>query len=270
MIENPCVLPGYDPRQGPVSQPDLYRTCKPGAPLSRWIQTFWQLTVPRGRYSYRSIPDNCVDWIVTLEDSPRNFVIPPFPSARIFPLTGPVTYFGVRFRVLAHTGLFPAPAGRLDGDPAAEDIIAGAHLTRIYDGLLGNDTFPRRCRALARALPDALVDPATDRRVVRFVQDSHRLGGHAPARLSESYCAQFGLSARQLRRLCQLHLGIGPKQFIRVLRFQSSLAAAGARPDVPQAGFCDQAHFIRDFKSLSGVTPGAFARMSVLFNNQAA
>ncbi len=270
MNDNPCVLPGYEPRQGPVSQPGLYRTCTPGAPLNRWIQSFWQLAVPRGCYRYRSIPDNCVDWIVALEDSPRNFIIPPFPSARVFPLTGPVTYFGVRFRVLAHTGLFPAPAGRLDGDPAAEDIAAGPHLSRIYDDLLGNETFPQRCRALARALPEALDDPATDRRVVRFVRDAHGRCGQTPARLSDSHCARFGLSARQLRRLCQLHLGIGPKQFTRVLRFQSSLAAAGSRPEAPPAGFCDQAHFIRDFKSLSGVTPGAFANMSVLSNNYTA
>ena len=73
-----------------------------------------------------------------------------------------------------------------------------------------------------------------------------------------------GVSTRQLERVFQVQVGLSPKRFLRILRFQAALRAmhTGRRtPWVEVAlshGFYDQAHFSRDFKALAGTSPAAF------------
>jgi AraC-like DNA-binding protein len=72
-----------------------------------------------------------------------------------------------------------------------------------------------------------------------------------------------GVSTRQLERLFRERVGIPPKLFLRIVRFQEVLRAArGGRPNVGWAavaaehGFYDQPHFINDFRAFVGQTPG--------------
>lgn len=70
------------------------------------------------------------------------------------------------------------------------------------------------------------------------------------------------VSDRQLERLFRQRIGISPKQFVRIVRFQEVLRATRSAPDLGWAtvalehGFYDQAHFINDFKTFVGCTPG--------------
>jgi len=45
--------------------------------LNRWVHSLWQLNVPSGDFSYHSIPDNSIDWIINSNDYEDNVVIPP-------------------------------------------------------------------------------------------------------------------------------------------------------------------------------------------------
>ena len=70
-----------------------------------------------------------------------------------------------------------------------------------------------------------------------------------------------GISPRQLRRLFQFYIGDTPKAFSKVLRFQhflklQSLSATGANKKIfLDAGYYDQPHFNKEFKSFFGLTP---------------
>jgi AraC-like DNA-binding protein len=77
--------------------------------------------------------------------------------------------------------------------------------------------------------------------------------------------SQLGLSARQVERLFDERVGISPKFFLRVVRFQEVLR--GIRQETngttwaacaAEHGFYDQAHFIRDFKMFVGEPPGTW------------
>jgi AraC-like DNA-binding protein len=75
------------------------------------------------------------------------------------------------------------------------------------------------------------------------------------------------VSERALRDACRSELGLRPKEAQRIARLHRALtlglsghadadAAAGA-------GYADQAHFIRECKSLLGATPKAFRERAV-------
>jgi AraC-like DNA-binding protein len=74
----------------------------------------------------------------------------------------------------------------------------------------------------------------------------------------------LSISGKNLERKCSALLGISPKQFIRITRFQEVIRAF-SNPGKKiltelsyDNGYFDQAHFIKDFKALSGYTPKEF------------
>jgi transcriptional regulator GlxA family with amidase domain len=70
-----------------------------------------------------------------------------------------------------------------------------------------------------------------------------------------------GLSERQLRRVFATAVGVGPKEYLRMLRFQraaESAAMPGGQLAVT-AGYYDQAHLISEFRHLARMTPRDFA-----------
>jgi AraC-like DNA-binding protein len=70
-----------------------------------------------------------------------------------------------------------------------------------------------------------------------------------------------GFSQRHLSRKFHEHIGLSPKEYLRVSRFVSSLNYLKKYPEYSlteiayQSGYYDQAHFIRDYKAYAGYTP---------------
>jgi transcriptional regulator GlxA family with amidase domain len=72
----------------------------------------------------------------------------------------------------------------------------------------------------------------------------------------------LGLSPRQLERRFRNEVGLSPKLFSRMQRFQRVFQKM-EEPDISwvdaavSCGYYDQAHLIRDFREFSGRTPSA-------------
>lgn len=75
----------------------------------------------------------------------------------------------------------------------------------------------------------------------------------------------LGLSERQLERRFLQRVGITPKRFATLLRFERALALARTAPSLTaaalDAGYYDQSHFIRDFRRFAGIAPGELLRV---------
>lgn len=75
-----------------------------------------------------------------------------------------------------------------------------------------------------------------------------------------------GLSQRHLSRKFQEHVGLSPKEYLRISRFIFSLDYLKRFPVFSlteiayKSGYYDQAHFIRDYKAYAGYTPGQVVR----------
>lgn len=74
----------------------------------------------------------------------------------------------------------------------------------------------------------------------------------------------IGLSQRRFIQLFHEQVGLAPKSFCRVRRFQRLLQAMRRHKSVDWAqvaldgGYYDQAHLIHDFQGFSGMTPGVY------------
>ena len=92
--------------------------------------------------------------------------------------------------------------------------------------------------------------------------------------LAESAC----LSKRQYERVFHDTVGMKPKEYSRIVRFQKALwmmqrGESNYAGIAAECGYSDQSHFIRNFKKLSGYTPEAHIKHCIpysdLFTNPA-
>ncbi|MGC1176149.1 helix-turn-helix domain-containing protein [Polaromonas sp.] len=176
--------------------------------------------------------------------------------------------------------LLPGAAQALLGMPA--DELAGRHI-RLED-LWGHSAAWMREQLLATASPakrmcliqtlllarlrpaSAPAHPAITRALVQL---------RAGAGVREAV-AQSGYSHRHFIRQFSQAVGLPPKLYGRVQRFQQALdlmqrsgtAQVPRLPDVAlDAGYSDQPHFNREFRQFSGLTPEQYLRAPVVSPN---
>lgn len=94
-----------------------------------------------------------------------------------------------------------------------------------------------------------------------------RLSGEFPRRISD-VAAEIGWSRKHLRGQFLDHLGIAPKKFARIARFERALQLmAGEGHNFAElsvaAGYYDQAHFAHEFADFAGITPSEYLRSRV-------
>jgi len=92
-------------------------------------------------------------------------------------------------------------------------------------------------------------------------------GGH-PHRVSiESVAREADVSPKKLIRLFAEQVGMTPKAYLRISRFQQVVSRVHAASNidwmelVERLGYHDQPHFIREFKEFSGFTPTEYFRL---------
>lgn len=101
---------------------------------------------------------------------------------------------------------------------------------------------------------------------------------HIPFMTVRSLADIACLSKRQYERIFSETVGMNPKEYSRVVRFQKALwlmqnGELNYAGIASACGFSDQSHFIRDFKAMSGHTPRTLSQYclpySDLFTNPA-
>lgn len=73
---------------------------------------------------------------------------------------------------------------------------------------------------------------------------------------------KFNLSERQFERIFNKYVGLSPRSFSGIARFNRALRLINSRSSLTDisldAGFYDQPQFIKDFKEFTGHTPGEY------------
>ena len=165
--------------------------------------------------------------------------------------------------------LTTAPVRRMTDhhiDLSTVPALDGAGLTRRVREAMSSDPESPAAQETARdAVENALrpLVPVDDEgalvnAIVEHVESSPDL-----LRVDD-LCERFNLPERTLQRLLHKRIGLSPKWLIRRRRLQegadrlrdndADLSAVAA-----DLGYADQAHFTRDFRMATGLTPGQFA-----------
>jgi AraC-like DNA-binding protein len=169
---------------------------------------------------------------------------------------------GIHFEPGGAAGLLGLPAGELaDAHVALEDLW-GPHAVELHDRLRTARSTEERFLILERALVGRRSRAAAMRGEVAFGLE--RL--ETPGAEIRAVAREVQLSQRRFIQLFTERVGMTPKRYARVRRFQRALARMGdgSRTWAQVAfdsGYFDQAHLCRDWTELTGLSPAAFQRL---------
>jgi AraC-like DNA-binding protein len=95
--------------------------------------------------------------------------------------------------------------------------------------------------------------------------------------LNVAHCARsVGVSTRRLSQVFREEVGMAPKTWSRLRRFQVAVRALHKKVDIPWAtlalecGYYDQSHFANDFRAFSGIDPTTYSAQRGLWQNHVA
>jgi AraC-like DNA-binding protein len=171
--------------------------------------------------------------------------------------------FGIRLHPVAVRALFGIPCSEVRDGAIEGDLVLGG-LAEIEDRLRSAPDFHTRARWMEQELAGRLrnreaLGPAEQmRELAERLQSEGRDPGRNLTRI-------VGYSRSHTHRLFTEWLGQSTTHVIRMTRFVRATRAihgnSGSLSRIGyQLGYFDQAHFIREFREYSGMTPGEYRR----------
>jgi AraC-like DNA-binding protein len=259
----------------------LHRTYTPVSPLGDFVDDFrlYDDYVP-GHLKDRILPSGTIELVINLREDEFRIYHPGrpgrcerFPGALVSGAYGRIflidtaedaSVIGVHFRP---GGAFPflgLPAGELADAHVDLETLWGRAAVELRERLCVAATPAERFRLLEEALLARLFRPLIHHDAVSVALDA--FGRMDAGSTVQEVARRVGLSHRRFIQIFSAEVGITPKLFCRIQRFQRTIAMVRqiATPDWAQVagdcGYFDQSHMIRDFLAFSGLSPAAYVR----------
>lgn len=257
----------------------LYLTHKPSPPLSDFVEVFWLYEgydVPHRRE--RLLPDGSVELVVNLKEDricvydsdeagdfhtvPGCVVSGPRSEFFVIDTDSAAMTLGVHFKAGGAFPFFRFPPAELSNQSIGLECLWGSASARLRERLLQAPTPERKFRVVECCLLEELRKPLERHPAVAFAlrQFSRRTQAASVSQVAE----QLGFSHRRFVEIFDNEVGLTPKLFSRVSRFQKVIRTAHAHAGINwtqlalDCGYYDQAHFIHDFQSFAGITPSHY------------
>jgi AraC-like DNA-binding protein len=247
---------------------------RPRAPLSTFVDFFWiyeGYAAPHRREQL--MPNATLDVVFTIDANGRALsgVSGARSKAFLLDTSQPFSAIGIHFRPGGGFPFFGIPAGELHNQTVSLDTLWGRLAAAVSEQLWLVPTSEARFRVLEHALLEQ----------ARGHFCRHPAIVHAIGLFDRSYGAlsvgsvvqRVGLSQRRFVELFWNEVGLSPKRFCRVRRFNDVLRRIEPLTDVDwtelslACGYFDQAHFNHDFRALAGMSPSEYLRRRVARNH---
>lgn len=172
---------------------------------------------------------------------------------------------GIQFLPGGSFPFFAAPSSELENQSAPLDCL-WPRVGQVREQLLAASSVATIFAIIESALLARLVRPLALHPAVRFARARICRAPHVAtvSALTEA----IGLSQRRFSQLFRDQIGIAPKEFCRVRRFQHVLSTVHQARRTPvridwagvalDCGYYDQPHFNHDFRAFSGLTPSDY------------
>jgi AraC-like DNA-binding protein len=254
-----------------------YYTIPPPPSLAAYVRYFWVLEGEASiaqPYIHHSMADGCAellfhyngvfDELITdkrTESSFRSGIAGQTKMTRRFVIQQNFSMFGAWLYPFAITELFAIPATAItDQMPDLRSALGNEAVELEEKIMLANDTASRV--SILSGLLEKKLPRAKKQAPGIFETIQHIISTNGMTNVEELAKRNF-LSTRHFERNFKNATGFNPKLFSRIIRFQSVLNNYGKENGsltgmAYEAGYCDQSHFIHDFKQFSGHNPKAY------------
>jgi AraC-like DNA-binding protein len=261
----------------------LYRLYSPPPPLGHFVELLWLYKGFRPAHPReRLLPTGTVEIVIHLRED-RILTYGRRDVNRPFALSGSVVcgahseffvidtasqdeVIGVHFRPGGAYPFLKLPNGELHNTHVDLSTLWGRRsASELRERLLAAPSPEGKLRVLEQALIEKACGEFDRHPAVAYAL--REFGGAPGERTIGEVTERTGLSARRFINVFEKEVGLTPKLFCRVQRFQRVLKQIQSGPtEVPvdwadiavNCGYYDQAHFIHDFRAFSGINPSSY------------
>jgi AraC-like DNA-binding protein len=261
----------------------LYLEKIPSEPLVPWIRSLWYCHAPALTHRReRVLPNGCIEIILNLHRdslvdcaddgtatviSPAAIVVGARARFEVIDTSDLAELMGIVIRPGGFAGFF-----RQRADLFFQQSIALENIWRepsLLDALRETKTPAEKLCMLERSLLRLLRAGASRSSLVDQAMYLFRRRHLSVAGAASS----AGISERRLSQVFREEVGIAPKMWCRIHRFQAATRALYAGADVPwpelalRCGYYDQSHFANDFRAFSGIDPTTYSALRGRWRN---
>jgi AraC-like DNA-binding protein len=252
---------------GMAQDPGPFHWYRPGSPLSEFVDFFWAYDGYLPAHAQeRLLPTGTMELVFTIDSggAAAAGIRGPHSEFTVLDTRRPFSVIAAHFRPGGGFPFFGVPSRALHNRSTPLDLLWGGHAGIIRDAMWEATTVVQRFRTLEEALLTA----------ARGSFDRHPAVRYALAAFDRSNGAltvgdvvqRIGLSSRRFVELFQCEVGLSPKAFCRIRRFNEVLRRVERLNVVDWAdvalscGYFDQAHFNHDFRAYAGLSPSSYLR----------
>ena len=257
-----------------------YAAHAPPPPLAALVDYFWSLSDTPSHAKERVIPSGTIELVINLQHDEIRVYRPSstdeewarlggavvsgaFSEAFVIDTHAHAAIVGVHFKPGGAATVLGVPAGALANAHVELEALWGRRANELRERVCAAADSAQRFRILEQALMSLLPRAPNVRGEVDMALG--RLG--APGVEIAEVAKDVQLSHRRFIELFTEQVGMTPKRYSRVRRFQRALALATSRGSPAwaevafQCGYYDQAHLCRDWVEFTGLSPMEFLRM---------
>lgn len=262
----------------------LIQTHQPAFPLNKFIKNLIYCDVPEIHHNLdRFLPDGNTELIIDLSDKPQHIYHNEtlqeiqvckhtwVSGVRTQPITIP-SGKGSRLMIVAfHRGrafpFYPFAMSELSDNVVEADLVFGKSIHDLRERMLAAPSIDRMfamVEAFLRQQAGKALEEDLAARCIQYALTS--LTRKPTSQRLHHLSEEIGYSQKHFIQLFRQQVGVLPKQYLRILRFQKALQAIENSSSIDwsslalENGFYDQAHLIHDFKLFSGFTPGEYLK----------
>lgn len=267
-----------------------YKIIEPHQDLSTLVKCYWSLESPKENTPTRNtiVPDGCMKLIFHYGDLykhytdnensiflPRCFLIGQLTKPYEVEPTGETGTFFVCFHPNGFLPFATFPIKKMENTAVPLEKLFGIDGQEIEQKILNANTTSERINLIETFLFNRLTDAETIDNIVKSTVETI-LTANGQLSVNE-LSKQNNINRRQLVRKFSSTIGLSPKQLSKTIRIQATLKTLLTKEITSltdlayENEYFDQAHFIKDFKEFTGLTPKEFygdhLKMSLIFES---
>ena len=204
-------------------------------------------TRPAGASLYRDA------WVAGLQRRPL-VIEPCFDATRV-----PSHLMAARLRPEGAYAFFGFPMDELSNDVIDLDLLSRPDFSAVHARLLETGSRPERFALLEALVRQRVGAQIRVRPFIRWASAQIERT-HGAVRILD-LCRELGVSRKHLNQWFRRQVGVAPKQYASVARFQKLVGCLTRTPEpdwselAQSCGFYDQAHLVHDCHTFAGMTP---------------
>jgi AraC-like DNA-binding protein len=235
---------------------------RPRPPLDQFVECLWRMDAgPSPHARERALPTGTVELVFDLRAG-EPVICGPQSSYFELDTSAAVSVLGVHFKAGGAAAFLGAPAGEFADRQMSLRDVWGSRANGLRDRLVDSSSESARFAMVEEALLSRMRRPLLPHPAVAYAV-LQLTSEPSLARIGDLR-ADAGYSPKRFIELFRDSVGLTPKLFSRIRRFQAVLGQLTRGQQVEWAGvaadggFYDQSHLNREFRAFAGVTPGEY------------